>query len=212
MNRHDGIELVLGTGNPHKRQEIAALLKGAPVRVLSLADFPEIPEPVENGRTFESNAAKKASYYSRKWGRLTLADDSGLMVDALNGRPGVYSARFAGEGCTYDDNNRKLLGLLSHKSPSQRTARFVCSMVLYNAGRRVGSVKGECHGKIALEVAGGGGFGYDPLFIPRGFSKTFAELSPRTKNRISHRGKALQAAKRLLLEYLKRRKSVQASR
>lgn len=197
--------LVVGSKNKEKRREIAAMLKGLPVKVLSLESFPSCADVVEDGRTFEANARKKARVYSKITRALTLADDSGLVVASLNGRPGVYSARFAGEGCTYQDNNQKLLKLLTGSKAGKRLAKFVCVMALYNKGRAVGVVRGECRGRIALAEKGGNGFGYDPVFIPHGFSKTFAELSAATKNKISHRGKALRAAQRAILTFLKLR-------
>ena len=131
-----------------------------------------------------------------------MADDSGLMVNFLRGKPGVYSARFAGKDCTYRDNNRKLLRLLQKVQGKKRAAKFVCVIALYNQGRFVGTVRGECAGKIAAREKGKSGFGYDPVFMPRGSSKTFAELGPQIKNRISHRSKALQKAKKIILKYL----------
>lgn len=198
--------LVVGTKNEDKLREIKALLKGAPVKVLSLADFPDCPEAVENGRTFIANADKKARQYSRHTRTLTLADDSGLMVSALNGRPGVYSARFAGAGCTYQDNNRKLLKLLAKTPPSRRGAKFVCVMSLFEKGKKIASVRGECQGKIADAERGKHGFGYDPVFVPSGQSRTFAEMPSGVKGRMSHRGKALRAAKKAVLKYLRKRR------
>jgi len=199
MNR----QLVLGTKNKDKLRELKRLLGGSKINVLSLSDFQGCEDVVENGKTFEANAKKKARVYSRHTKCLTLADDSGLMVSVLNGRPGVYSARFAGEGCRYQDNNQKLLKLLKKVPPAKRTAKFVCVMALYDNGRLIDVVKGECRGTIAFSEKGRHGFGYDPVFIPKGFSKTFAELSPAAKNRISHRGKALRSAKKAILDYFK---------
>ncbi|HLD76463.1 MAG TPA: RdgB/HAM1 family non-canonical purine NTP pyrophosphatase [Candidatus Norongarragalinales archaeon] len=189
--------ITLGTKNKDKLRELQKLLKGVSIRVRSLVDFPKHRDVMENGKTFEANARKKARLYSRHTKGLVLADDSGLMVSSLKGKPGVYSARFAGPDCTYHDNNRKLLRLLSRVPKTKRRAKFVCVMALYDNGRFVNTVRGECRGTIAFEEKGGNGFGYDPVFIPDGFSKTFAELSPRVKNKISHRGKALKKAVRL---------------
>lgn len=191
--------LVIGTHNPDKLKELSRLLRGSGLKVLSLDDFPGCPEALENGRTFEANARKKARLYSCHTHTLAFADDSGLMVRALGGRPGVYSARFAGPGCTYADNNRKALRLL--KGKRNRRAKFVCVIALYDAGRFVGSVRGECAGTIAETPRGRKGFGYDPVFVPDGLKKTFAELSPAQKGKISHRGKALAAAKEAILRY-----------
>ncbi len=193
--------IVLGTKNKDKLRELQALLQGAKVKVLSLNDFPRCPDVHEDGRTFEENAKKKARFYAKRTKALTLADDSGLMVSCLNGKPGVYSARFAGPGCTYHDNNEKLLCLLKRFPSSKRQAKFVCVMALYDRKGLVEVVRGECRGKIAFSQKGARGFGYDPVFIPAGFSKTFAELSPKTKNRISHRGQALRKARRVILRY-----------
>jgi len=195
-------QIVLGTKNQDKLRELKRLLKGSGLKVLSLKDFPGCPEAVENGKTFEANARKKAGVYAKFTKTLTLADDSGLAVFSLNGRPGVYSARFAGPGCNYRDNNKKLLQLLVKKPHSSRRAKFVCVMALYDGRKFVAVVKGECYGRIAERSKDKNGFGYDPVFIPRGFSKTFAELSPSVKNKISHRGKALRAAKKAVLWYL----------
>ncbi|GEM_PF-163861 len=197
-------ELLLGTKNHDKGKELARLLDNGGLRVLTLADFPGSPDVRETGRTFEANARLKARAFGRRTGALTLADDSGLMVDALNGRPGVHSARFAGPGCTYADNNRKLLKLLAKKTGGARSARFVCVMALYDGARSVGIARGECRGRIAVSARGERGFGYDPVFIPAGSKKTFAEMSRAAKNALSHRGRALRAAKRLILNYLRK--------
>ena len=194
-------EIVLGTRNKDKLRELQSLLKGIKIRVRSLSEFPACAEAVEDGRTFEANARKKARAYSLFTGKLTLADDSGLMVNALNGKPGVYSARFAGKNCTYLDNNEKLLRLLKNKPVSKRRAKFVSCMALYDKGRFIACVKGECCGKITREIRGQNGFGYDPVFIPLGFTKTFAQLPPATKNKISHRSHALQGVKKEILKY-----------
>jgi XTP/dITP diphosphohydrolase len=196
--------VVLGTQNRDKLRELQSLLRGSGVRVRSLADFPGAPHVEETGKTFEANARLKAAAFSKHAHALALADDSGLMVHALNGKPGVYSARFAGPGCTYDDNNRKVLRLLEHKK--SRRAKFVSVIAIYDDGRFVKAVKGECFGRIAAAPRGKNGFGYDPIFIPGGFSKTFAELSKTVKNSISHRGRALRKAKKVILARLKKEK------
>ena len=194
-------ELILGTHNKGKLREISALLKGSQICVRSLAEFPGCPEAVENGRTLEANARKKARAYSLYTRGIVLADDTGLMVYALKGKPGVYSARFAGENCTYQDNNTKLLGLLARKPGRSRRAKFVSCMALYDRGKAVACVRGECHGSIASEPRGEHGFGYDPVFIPTGLKKTFSELSPVMKNKISHRSKALKKAKNYIVHF-----------
>ena len=197
------LKVLLGTKNPDKCRELRRLLRRVGVRVQSLRDFPHCPDVVEDGRTFEANAKKKARVYARHTGVMTLADDSGLKVCALRGKPGVYSARFAGPRCSYDDNNRKLLRLLRGVPRQKRGATFVCVAVLYKGRRLVGCVRGECHGRIAFEAQGQNGFGYDPVFIPAGYKKTFAELSPGLKNRLSHRGRALRKAVRVISGLMK---------
>ncbi len=196
-------QIVLGTKNQDKLRELKALLRGSRIEVLSLDDFPMCPDVHEDGKTFEQNAKKKARFYATHTGELTLADDSGLMVPALRGKPGVYSARFAGVRCSYRNNNDKLLGLLKNAKGPKRRAMFVCVMALYHGKKKIGVVRGECHGRIAYAEKGNNGFGYDPVFIPKGFSKTFAELSRASKNRVSHRSRALRAAKRVILNYFK---------
>lgn len=191
--------LLIGTNNQDKLNELKRLV-GKALRVQSLKDFPGSTEAVEDGTTFISNAKKKASHYAKYTGQLTLADDSGLMVNALNGAPGVYSARYAGEGCTYRDNNEKLLRVLKKKR--SRAAKFVCVIAVYDGRKFIGSVRGECKGKIAEKIRGKNGFGYDPVFIPVGYTKTFAELPPAVKNKVSHRSRALRAAVKLVRRYL----------
>ena len=211
-------QVVLATKNQDKLRELRRLLGGTKIKVLSLAGFPECPDVKETGKTFEANAKLKARFYSKHvGGLLALADDSGLTVNALNGRPGVYSARFAcpgarfaqrstgtGPGCTYQDNNKKLLRLLKEVPLSKRGAKFVCVVALVKGRRCVGVVRGECRGRIAFSEKGRLGFGYDPVFIPKGSIRTFAEMAPHAKARVSHRGKAMRAAKRALLVYFRR--------
>ncbi len=196
-------QLVLGTKNKDKLRELKRLMKGSGIKVLSLQDFTKGKEAAETGKTFDANARIKARAYSRHTQALTLADDSGLMINALNGKPGVYSARFAGPGCAYQDNNAKALRLLKNTPAAKRKAKFVCVMALYDAGKFVASVRGECAGKIAFAARGKNGFGYDPIFIPRGRTKTYAQLSKSSKNKISHRARALRAAIKVILKYLK---------
>lgn len=193
--------VVLGTKNEDKRRELSRMLKGTGIRVLSLADFPAMRDVKETGKTLEANARLKARAYSLKTKLLTLADDSGLMVAALNGRPGVYSARFAGPGCGYLDNCRKVLRLLKGKRGRARRAKFVSVIAIYENGRPVDVVRGECPGTIVEEMKGKNGFGYDPVFVPSGAKKTFAEMTPARKNAVSHRGRALRAAVRALRSY-----------
>lgn len=195
-------ELVIATTNKDKVKEIKSILKGQGVKVLTPDKFGMPPEIVENGRTFEDNASKKARIISRFTGKLAIADDSGLMVDALGGRPGVRSSRFAGEKATYAGNNAKLLRLLKNVPAGKRKARFVCVVAIAKAGKVLKTVKGMCSGKIAFKPSGKSGFGYDPVFIYPKYGRTFAELGPCIKNKISHRYRALEKAKKALKDLL----------
>ncbi len=195
-------KIMLATQNLGKVGELKRLLEEIPVEVLSLADFPELPEVVEDGSTFAENAIKKAQQISEATGLLTMADDSGLEVDFLGGAPGVHSARFAGPQKSDADNNNKLLDLLSEVPREKRTARFRCVIALAAPGGKPAATDGTCEGIIGFEPKGAGGFGYDPLFYVPEFERTFAELSMDIKNKISHRGKALIKARDMLKEML----------
>ena len=193
--------IIIATNNLGKIREIREIGKNIPVLFKSLKDI--WPEPVnipETGTTFEENAQMKAAWVFTRKGTWTLADDSGLEVDLLNGEPGVYSSRYAGDAQNDQENIRKLLKKLNGASVQERTARFRCVMVLKGPDYTERIVSGTCRGSIALESRGSEGFGYDPIFIPDGFSNTFAEMEPSVKNGISHRGKALQALKEELHE------------
>jgi len=196
-------KLLIATRNHKKSKELQEILAGSGIQVLTLDDIAGMPEIVEDGQSFEENATKKAAVIAKLSGYTTLADDSGLEVDALNGAPGIYSARFAGENATDEENNQKLLKLLEDVAEPDRRARFVCVIAICQPDGTVRTVRGTCEGKIIFEPGGQGGFGYDPLFVPEGYSKTFAELSAEEKHRISHRGKALHAARPLLEEMVK---------
>lgn len=196
-------ELLLATRNKHKTIEIRQILQGLPFQILNLDDVGDFQEVVEDGRTFEENAVKKAMTIARASGIISMADDSGLVVDCLNGQPGVYSARFAGEEASDQDNNTKLLGLMEGIALSDRRARFVCCIAICTPEGQCHTVEGRCEGHIALEASGTGGFGYDPLFIPDGHPASFAELSSEEKNALSHRGQALQRVRVLLDELFK---------
>ena len=196
------MELVVATRNKDKLREIRALLKGLAVKVFSLDSFKGVPEVIEDGKTFEENAVKKAVHVSKFLKKFAVADDSGLEVDFLNGDPGVYSARFSGKGATYKSNNRKLLRLLKDLPPAKRKACFKCVIAIADKDRIVGVAEGKCRGRIGFESKGNDGFGYDPLFIPDGFRKTFAQMSSIQKNKISHRSKALAKAKNIISKYL----------
>lgn len=193
-------ELVLATRNPDKGRELEALLIDLGIKIRSLAEFPEAPEVVEDGETCRANAIKKAVAIARHTGLPTVADDTGLMVDALDGRPGVYAARYAGEHATYEDNWRKLLRELDGVPRERRGARFVTVAALACAPSDVQVVEGDLRGEIAEEPAGTQGFGYDPVFLVPDLGKTLAQLTADEKNRISHRARAFIKLKATLRE------------
>lgn len=197
-------ELVVATKNKKKLQEIRELLRNLPLRVTSLEDYPDAPRIVEDGRTFEQNAIKKAATIALYARKLVLGEDSGLEVKALQNRPGVYSARYAGEGATDSKNNRKLLSELKGVPAKKRGARYRCAVALADGRGLIGVVNGTCSGRIALQPKGTFGFGYDPLFLIEKFGKTFAQLGPEVKHAMSHRYRALKKARRLILKYLSR--------
>jgi XTP/dITP diphosphohydrolase len=186
-------DLVIATRNPGKLREIRAILNGTPFNVLGLDSFPDAPEVDEDADSFAGNAEKKALTIAEHTGCLTLADDSGLVVDALNGAPGVLSARFAGEDATDSTNNYKLLEMLCDVDPVDRQAAFHCSMALVDPDAGTLHFSGKLKGVILEQLQGEGGFGYDPLFFVDEYGQTLAQLSPEIKNRISHRGQALRA-------------------
>ena len=193
--------LLLATTNPGKVKEIKRYLAAPNLEVLGLQDLKiRTPFP-ETGKTFEENARKKSLFYSRKSKILTLAEDSGLEIEALGGAPGVYSARFSGPRATDKKNIQKVLSLLRMTPLSQRRARFVSCLSLALDGRVIKVVRGEVRGSIALEKRGPFGFGYDPIFYYRPLKKTFAELKPEEKNKVSHRGRALKKLRFFLLQY-----------
>lgn len=197
------MEIVLATRNRDKVKEMKVLLQDLPVEIYTLSDFPNFPPVEEDGKTLEENALKKARLAAQFTGKLALADDSGLEVEALNGAPGVYSSRFAGEEATYLQNNLKLLKLLKGVPAPRRGARFRCVVALAKPSGEAKTVEGIVEGRIATELRGGTGFGYDPLFILPAYEKTFAELGLRVKNRISHRARALLLAKEIIRKMLR---------
>jgi len=188
-------KLIIATNNQGKVREMKALLAGVYDEVCSLRDEGIVIEVVEDGTTFLENAAKKAVEISLLTEADVVADDSGLCVDALAGAPGVYSARFAGEHATDEENRQKLLAKMSGVEKRERGARFVCAIVLAREGKILFSCEGECGGMIAQKPAGEGGFGYDSLFYSEEYGQTFAQLDASVKNQISHRAKALAALK-----------------
>lgn len=197
-------KLLVASGNKGKIKEIEKFLVNlnrVRFQILGLNDFPQLEEVKEDGDTFRGNALKKARERAEVTGLLTLADDSGLLVDYLDGRPGVYSARYAGKEATDSDNNRKLIAELKGIPWDKRTAHFVCVIALVDpiSGEEI-VVEGRCDGIIGLLPRGENGFGYDPLFFIPEYDKTMAELKLEIKNRISHRAKALQRMKEILSE------------
>lgn len=197
------MEVVIATKNVGKVAEFAAAMVGLPVKILALTDFGDIPDAVEDGATFAANAEIKARHYASYTGKACLADDSGLEVDALGGAPGVYSARYAGEPATDEQNNCKLLDNLLRVSADKRSARFKCALAFFTPNNAVIAAEGTCEGIILDKPRGEGGFGYDPLFYVPQFGKTFAELTVAEKNCISHRGLAIKNMVSKLVGYLK---------
>ena len=184
-------ELVIATHNQGKLQEFRELMKELPVQIKCLADFEAIEEPEETGKTFAANAKLKAAYYAKKTGMVCIADDSGLEVQALDGAPGVRSARYAGEKATDEENNQLLLHNM--KFQVKRTCRFRCALaVVQPDGRVLYETDGSCDGMLLHEPLGTGGFGYDPLFWSTELHKGMAEANMKEKNKISHRGKAIK--------------------
>jgi len=196
-------EIVVGTRNKGKLREIRAILDGLPVSLGTLDRYPGAPKVVEDGDAFQANAVKKATELARALGRWVLAEDSGLEVDALDGRPGVYSARYAGEEQNDARNLAKVLNELQGVEPAKRGARFKCAAALARPEGLLLVVEGKCEGRISERARGQNGFGYDPIFIPAGFDKTFGELPPETKNKFSHRAKALRKLRAGLEKILK---------
>jgi len=189
------MRLIVATTNPGKLREIIRLLEGLPMELLSLADYPAVSEAEETGSTFAENAVLKAVHAARHTGETALADDSGLEVDALEGRPGIHSSRFAGPGATDAQRNALLLEKMKDVSDQDRTARFRCVAALASPSGDVWTFDGVCEGHIMHEPRGEHGFGYDPLFYIPEHGKTMAELPPELKNRISHRARAIIAAR-----------------
>ncbi len=188
------MEIVLATRNKKKVEEIRRITADLPITVLSLDDFPDCPETVEDRDTFEGNAVKKAVEVALCTGKPALADDSGLEVDALGGAPGVYSARYAPDATSGNDprNYERLLKDLKNIPPHERGAQFVCCLATAYPDGRTKTFFGYSRGRIGTEPRGNKGFGYDPVFLPEGFDRTFAEMTAEEKDALSHRGKALQ--------------------
>lgn len=195
-------KLIIASNNLHKIKEISEILSGVKTKVLSLKDFPDFPDTEETGTTLEENALIKAKAIYEKFNMPALADDTGLFVDALNGEPGVYSARYAGLNATYKDNCEKLLLNLKDVQGKERSAKFISILCLYINETEYYFFKGVVEGKIIKLPRGENGFGYDPLFVPKGFDKTYAEMSDEKKNTISHRALALKKFKKFFIKLI----------
>jgi len=195
-------ELVIATTNKGKLREIKELLKEFNLKITSLADYPNAPEVIEDGKTFAQNAIKKAATIAIYTKKLTMGEDSGLEVKVLGNKPGIYSARFSGEHATDKKNNAKLLSSLQDVSDDQRQARYRCFAALVDGQGIIDVVDGRCGGSITRQARGTNGFGYDSYFyIPR-YKKTFGELDPSIKAKISHRARAMKKVKKILSVYL----------
>lgn len=195
------VKLLLATTNQGKVREIKSFLEDLPIAIQSLKELGQLNHFSETGKTFDENARGKSLFYSMNWEDLTLAEDSGLEIEALRGEPGVLSARYSGEQATDEKNNQKVLDRMKDVPSEERKARFVSCMVLSQKGEVIKEIKESVEGSIAFEEKGTHGFGYDPLFYYPPLKKTFAELLQEEKNKVSHRGQALNKFKEFLLNY-----------
>ncbi len=196
------MEIILATRNKNKIKEMSALFSQLPVKLLTLDQFPNVGEVVEDGKDCEENALKKAIEVSRESGKAALSDDSALEIDALDGAPGVYSARYAGENVTYADNRAKVLSLMKGVPADKRTARFRTALALAIPGKEPILAEGITEGTIGTEEMGEEGFGYDPIFHLKGDGRSYSQMTAEEKNRVSHRGKAAEKMKKLLEKIL----------
>jgi XTP/dITP diphosphohydrolase len=192
--------LLVATTNPNKVKEIRRVLDGADVEVITLEGWPNLVAPEETGRTFEDNARLKATYYARATGQVTVAEDSGIEIDALGGVPGVESARYAGEETSYPEKFARLYAALDRTGTRDSAARFVCALAMASADAILFEARGVIEGRVAHEPAGSGGFGYDPFFFYPPYGRTLGQVTPEEKLAVSHRGQAF----RKLREYLDR--------
>jgi non-canonical purine NTP pyrophosphatase (RdgB/HAM1 family) len=194
------MHLLVATTNPNKVKEIRQLLDGANVEVITLDGWPDLVAPEETGRTFEDNARLKAIYYARATGQLTVAEDSGIEIDALGGAPGVESARYAGEETSYPEKFARLYAALDRTGSRDSAARFVCALAMASPDAILFEARGVIEGRVAQEPAGSGGFGYDPFFFYPPYGRTLGQVTPAEKLAVSHRGQAF----RKLREHLDR--------
>ncbi|MBA7587378.1 dITP/XTP pyrophosphatase [subsurface metagenome] len=183
------IEILIATNNLGKVKEIKDILDSPKIKILNMKDFPTLPEIEEDGKTYQENAAKKARKISEYTGKICLADDSGLEIDYLKGKPGIYSSRW---GNSDEERIKKVLKLIENVPKNKRNAKFVCAVALVFPNGKIYMVKEECKGSITFKPKGEHGFGYDPIFLVPEYDKTFAELGDKIKNQISHRGKAMR--------------------
>lgn len=198
------LRLVIASRNPGKLREIRELLAEHGVTVVGIDRFPDVPEVVEDGASFAENAAKKAVETARRLAEWTLGEDSGLEVDALEGAPGIFSARFSGPGATDDSNNAKLLAELTDVPDERRTARYMCNVAIADAQGTIRlQLEAACRGRITTVARGSNGFGYDPYFLIPEYHRTFGELSPSVKRHLSHRGRAFERLVPQLVRLLK---------
>ena len=191
------LEILIATNNLGKVKEIKDILDSPEIKILTMKDFPHLPKIVEDGKTYQENAFKKASKISEYSGKICLADDSGLEIDYLKGKPGLYSSRW---GSSDEERINKVLKLLENVLPNKRKAKFVCAAMLVFPDGKIYSVKEECKGSIEFKPKGEHGFGYDPIFLVPEYNKTFAELGYKIKNQISHRGKAMKKMSNIINE------------
>jgi XTP/dITP diphosphohydrolase len=196
-------ELIVASSNKGKVREIKELLANLPFKVTSLLEYPQIPEIIEDGKTYRANALKKAREVARATGKMAMADDSGIEVRALGGAPGIYSSRFAGQGASEKARNKKLFAMLKGVPMPKRQARYRCVIALVDAkGRELGVVQGTCSGYVTTRDIGKNGFGFDPLFFLKRYNKTFGQLPPSLKAKISHRARALKKFRLLLRQVI----------
>jgi len=195
--------IVIATRNKNKKKELKKILEDLNIKILSIPGLKiHIPRVIEDGKTFRQNAIKKALTFSRYVDEIVLADDSGLEVDALDGRPGIRSSRFARAKAEDSENNAKLLKLMKNVPEEKRGANFVCVAAIARGGNLLDTAEGKCKGSIGFKPKGKSGFGYDPVFMPKGHQRTFAQLGALVKNKISHRARALKNARSILKRYL----------
>ena len=196
------LTLLIATTNAHKIKEITSLLQDFPINIKTLKDYPDTRTPAETGSTFQENAREKALYYAKMTGQLTMAEDSGFEVDALDCAPGIHSARYLRPDATYPERFEAIYSELRKRRVKTSAARFVCALALAEGSKITFETKGVVEGQLAAQPVGTGGFGYDPIFCYPPYGKTFAEVSPKEKAAVSHRGEATRALRSHLEQHL----------